>query len=68
MHTPHNPRRRQFLKTLGIGTAAVGTGATLGQMSLAQADGPSQASRRPDTPDQYHETAHIRAYYATLRD
>lgn len=68
MHTPHDPQRRRFLKTLGIGTAAVGTGATLGQIPLTQADAISQAPRRPDTPDQYHETAHIRAYYATLRD
>ncbi|MBB3189091.1 twin-arginine translocation signal domain-containing protein [Halomonas cerina] len=66
--TPRNPQRRQFLRALGAGTAAVGAGAALGHVTLSQADSQSEASPRPDATRQYHETDHIRAYYATLRD
>ncbi|MBF8221591.1 twin-arginine translocation signal domain-containing protein [Halomonas sp. 328] len=61
--TSHDPRRRHFLKTLGAGTAAA---AGLGHVTLVQAE-----SATPDTaeaPRRYHESEHIRAYYATLRD
>ncbi|GEK46583.1 twin-arginine translocation signal domain-containing protein [Bisbaumannia pacifica] len=64
--TPVNPRRRHFLKTLGAGTAAASAVAGLGQVSLVQAE--SASPHTAEAPRRYHESEHIRAYYATLRD
>ncbi|MDY7117577.1 twin-arginine translocation signal domain-containing protein [Halomonas sp. SSL-5] len=67
MRTSSNPERRRFLKTLGAGTAAAGAAAAVGHVSLVQADSVEKAA--PQKADShYHETPHIRAYYATLRD
>ncbi|ATJ82784.1 twin-arginine translocation signal domain-containing protein [Halomonas beimenensis] len=68
MSTERNPQRRRFLKTLGLGTVAAGTAAGLGQVPLVQAEPTPQDAPRRDTPRGYRETAHVRAYYATLRD
>ena len=68
MDHPHNPQRRRFLRTLGLGTAA-GAAAAVGHASLAQADGsPSSEDEPPPAARGYRETAHIRAYYDSLRD
>ncbi|MEQ5802100.1 twin-arginine translocation signal domain-containing protein [Halomonas sp. H10-9-1] len=67
MRATSNPERRRFLKTLGAGTAAVGAAAAVGQVTLAQADNVAKAAP-PKADSHYHETPHIRAYYATLRD
>lgn len=67
MRTTSNPERRRFLKTLGAGTAAAGAAAAVGHVTLVQADTAEKAA--PEKADRnYHETPHIRAYYATLRD
>ncbi|MFC7368624.1 MULTISPECIES: twin-arginine translocation signal domain-containing protein [Vreelandella] len=67
MQTSHNPERRRFIKTVGLGTAAAGAAAAVGHVTLAQADNnTSVESKKPTT--NYHETDHIRAYYASLRD
>jgi len=67
---PHtrNPERRRFLKTLGIGTAAAGAAAAVGHVTLAQADAKPAAAKSAAPSDEYHETPHIRAFYASLRD
>lgn len=65
----NNPERRRFLKILGAGTAAAGSAAAVGHIALAQADAGAAQPASPEKSDtQYHETPHIRAYYATLRD
>jgi len=67
MRTTSNPERRRFLKTLGVGTAAAGAAAAVGQVTLVQADTPQTGpAEKGDT--HYHETPHIRAFYATLRN
>ncbi|GHC26593.1 twin-arginine translocation signal domain-containing protein [Aidingimonas halophila] len=63
-----NPQRRHFLKTLGWGTAAAGAAATVGHVTLAQAESDENDAGSSDTSTQYRETDHIRAFYATLRD
>lgn len=69
MRKTSNPERRHFLKILGVGTAAAGSAASVGHIALAQADTDAAQPANPEKPDtQYHETPHIRAYYATLRD
>ncbi|RTR05010.1 twin-arginine translocation signal domain-containing protein [Halomonas nitroreducens] len=68
MSTERNPQRRRFLKTLGLGTVAAGATAGLGQVPLVRAEATPQDAARRETPRGYRETAHIRAYYATLRD
>lgn len=70
MSKTRNPQRRRFLKTLGVGTAAAGTAAAIGHVTLAQAesDKTDKTDRAPETSDLYRETPHIRAFYATLRD
>lgn len=67
MSKTRNPQRRRFLKTLGVGTAAAGTAAAIGHVTLAQAES-DKTDRAPETSDLYRETPHIRAFYATLRD
>ncbi|APX93047.1 twin-arginine translocation pathway signal [Halomonas sp. 1513] len=66
MPDQHNPQRRRFLRVMGIGGAAAGTAAVIGNVTLVQADKP--ASEQQDTSLNYRETDHIRAFYATLRD
>ena len=68
MSTERNPQRRRFLKTLGLGTVAAGAAAGIGQVPLVRAEATPQDAARDETPRGYRETAHIRAYYATLRD
>ncbi|BCB09336.1 hypothetical protein HHSLTHF2_32260 [Vreelandella venusta] len=67
MHTSHNPERRRFMKTVGLGTAAAGAAAAVGHVTLAQADSTTSIEPKKQTTN-YHETDHIRAYYASLRD
>ncbi|SDO30975.1 twin-arginine translocation signal domain-containing protein [Vreelandella arcis] len=66
MQKSHNPERRRFMKTVGLGTAAAGAAAAVGHTTLAQADSAPADSEKPTT--NYRETDHIRAFYATLRD
>ncbi|MGC3874388.1 twin-arginine translocation pathway signal [Halomonas sp. GXIMD04776] len=74
-HTPDKPAsqptlgRRRFLRVLGLGTAAAGAAAGLGNATFVHArskdDDPGDAI---DQPRLYRETDHVRAFYATLRD
>ncbi|KDE39074.1 MAG: twin-arginine translocation pathway signal [Nitrincola lacisaponensis] len=58
-----SPERRQFLR--GVAAAsAVGLVATAGS---AMADAPAPATVLPEAEQGYHETDHIRAYYASCR-
>lgn len=66
MEQARNPERRRFLKTLGVGTAAAGTAAAIGNVTLVQAE--SESKSVTETSRLYRETDHIRAFYATLRD
>lgn len=67
MHKSHNPERRRFIKTVGLGTAAAGAAAAVGHVTLAQADSNKPVEREKASVN-YRETDHIRAYYASLRD
>lgn len=67
MHKSHNPERRRFIKTVGLGTAAAGAAAAVGHVTLAQADNNKPVEREKASVN-YRETDHIRAYYASLRD
>lgn len=67
MPTTRNPQRRRFLKHLGLGTAAAGAAAAVGQVTLVQAESEA-TSTQPDRSPLYRETDHIRTFYATLRD
>ncbi|PMR78942.1 twin-arginine translocation pathway signal [Halomonas urumqiensis] len=66
MEQARNPQRRHFLKTLGVGTAAAGTAAAIGHVTFVHAENESKPVA--DTSRSYHETDHIRSFYATLRD
>ncbi|MYL24719.1 twin-arginine translocation signal domain-containing protein [Vreelandella massiliensis] len=67
MQTSHNPERRRFMRTVGLGTAAAGAAAAVGHVTLANAETPT--TKRDDKESvNYRETDHIRAFYATLRD
>jgi len=66
MHQSHNPERRRFMKTVGLGTAAAGAAAGVVHGTLALAD-TAPAKNQKQTVN-YSETDHIRAYYASLRD
>lgn len=55
------------MKTVGLGTAAAGAAAAVGHVTLAQADNTTSIEPKKQTTN-YHETDHIRAYYASLRD
>lgn len=66
MNKTRNPQRRRFLKALGVGTAAAGAAAAVGNVTLVQAE--TAAEPLADTSRHYRETDHIRAFYATLRD
>lgn len=66
MRKHHNPQRRKFLRTLGVGTAAAGAAAAIGHVTLAQAN--DNDDKTPDESLRYRETDHVRAFYATLRD
>ena len=68
MQKTRNPERRRFLKTLGVGTAAAGAAAAVGNVTLAQAETKETTAKAPEQSIQYRETDHIRAFYATLRD
>lgn len=57
--------RRQFLKGAMAVSAAAGVAAVSGQ-SLA-ATGPVEVATSADSVEGYHETDHIRAYYASCR-
>ncbi|SHE94107.1 formate dehydrogenase region TAT target [Modicisalibacter ilicicola DSM 19980] len=75
-HTPDNSSdktavqgRRQFLRALGLGTAAAGAAASLGHVTFVQAKGTDeQPSSKAAGQTLYRETDHVRAFYATLRD
>ncbi|TFH86089.1 twin-arginine translocation signal domain-containing protein [Billgrantia azerbaijanica] len=67
MRKTRNPQRRRFLKHLGLGTAAAGAAAAVGQVTLVQAESEPTRTAPEDSP-LYRETDHIRAFYATLRD
>ncbi|MED5458645.1 MAG: twin-arginine translocation signal domain-containing protein [Pseudomonadota bacterium] len=67
MHTSHNPERRRFMKTVGLGTAAAGAAAAVGHVTLVQASDKTPSQREAQTVN-YRETDHVRAYYASLRD
>lgn len=62
-----DPQRRRFLRTLGAGGALAG-GAGLLTPMLAQAEPPPPPEAAPRDDDHYRESAHVRAYYASLRD
>jgi len=57
--------RRRFLKSMAGASAAVGLAATAGN-ALAASDEPSDIHNE-DQVQGYHETDHIRAYYASCR-
>lgn len=58
-----SPARRQFLR--GVAAAsAVGLVASAG---TAMAEAPAPAAALPESQQGYHETDHIRAYYASCR-
>lgn len=57
--------RRQFLKGAVAVSAAAGVAAVSGQ-ALAATE-PLEPKGMPDTAEGYHETDHIRAYYASCR-
>nr|WP_298415103.1 twin-arginine translocation pathway signal [uncultured Halomonas sp.] len=62
------PGRRRFLRVLGLGTVA-GAAAGLGTATFVHAkDKDDILEVRDDQPRLYHETDHVRAFYATLRD
>jgi nitrous oxide reductase len=67
MQTSHNPERRRFMRTVGLGTAAAGAAAAVGHVTVANAETPP-AKRDDKVSANYRETDHIRAFYATLRD
>lgn len=62
-----NPDRRRFLRNLGLGTAAAGAAASIGHVTFVHAKS-DEAAPQADAQTHYHETDHIRAFYATLRD
>ena len=47
MHPSHNPERRRFMKTVGLGTAAAGAAAAVGHVTLAQASSSNAAVLPP---------------------
>jgi len=57
--------RRRFLKSMAGASAAVGLAATAGNALAASDEAP--ANETPDQVQGYHETDHIRAYYASCR-
>lgn len=63
----HNPERRRFMKTVGLGTAAAGAAAAVGHVTLANAEETAPVSADSASTN-YRETEHIRAFYASLRD
>lgn len=64
-----NPDRRRFLRNLGLGTAAAGAAASLGHVTLAQAEDENEGGKAAANAEpKYRETDHVRAFYATLRD
>ncbi|WP_227370633.1 twin-arginine translocation pathway signal [Halomonas sp. M20] len=64
----HAPGRRRFLRVLGLGTMAGAAAAGLGSATFVQAqEKEGDHPLHPDGPE-YHETDHVRAFYATLRD
>ncbi|BDM63745.1 Fnr-inducible formate dehydrogenase accessory protein FdhX [Shewanella sp. NFH-SH190041] len=56
--------RRSLLKALAMGSAA-GVAIAAATTGTAQA---AESKATAESQDGYHETAHIRAYYNTLRD
>ncbi|WP_355660081.1 twin-arginine translocation signal domain-containing protein [Halomonas salifodinae] len=63
-----DPQRRRFLRTLGAGGALAGGGVLFTQVTLADARSASPRDAATETTSEYRETAHVRAYYASLRD
>lgn len=57
-------RRRRFLLALGAGSAATAAAAT---QAIASAPAEKPAGSAPETGRGYHETDHIRDYYASAR-
>jgi nitrous oxide reductase len=57
--------RRRFLKSMAGTSAAVGLAATTGS-ALAASDETGETQNQEQTQG-YHETDHIRAYYASCR-
>lgn len=55
------PSRRQFLKSMALTGGGVAVAATMGQAVAAPEAGAQQA---PEAGEGYHETQHIRDYYA----
>ncbi|WP_048307327.1 hypothetical protein [Halomonas sp. PR-M31] len=66
--TSHASGRRRFLRVLGLGTVAGAAAAGLGNATFVQAQEDDASSTQPSKDPEYHETDHIRAFYATLRD
>ena len=61
--------RRRFLRTLGLGTAAAGAAASIGHVTFVQArEADAEPGSKSASQTLYHETDHVRAFYATLRD
>lgn len=63
---PPVPGRRRFLRVLGLGTVAGAAG--LGNATFVQAQEQIDDAQPATNNPKYHETDHIRAFYATLRD
>jgi nitrous oxide reductase len=55
------PSRRQFLKSMALTGGGVAVAATMGQAAAAPE---VEAQQATDTLEGYHETQHIRDYYA----
>jgi hypothetical protein len=58
----HHNGRRAFLKCLGLGAGALGTGQALHAAPTAAAD--DEHDDRTTPARGYRETAHVREYYA----
>jgi len=58
--------RRRFLKSAAVAGGAVGA-ATLGSQVPADVEEPTPAEKTAPPSKGYHETAHIREYYAKAR-
>jgi len=62
---PKNIFRRSFLGKVLAGMGITVTAGTIAETDTRDSDSKSQ--QRPVTPNTYHETDHIRAYYESVR-